>query len=178
MSLGLVSNLAKARKEAPKRGGGSPFNNLLQLPLHPPWPLPPQLHRHPWPPSPAPRPPSPCVPSVATPQGYRSMYFLYVQGRYLVHATHACLCQVCNAPPTNDVARCRTCKYCVHAICAIRVSFRVEMMCKSCTPHSPPQGYNGTSIQSGKSVGNPWSYHVNVCMLHARSAHNPVCTKF
>ena len=47
------------------------------------------------------------------------------------------VCRVCNATPTDDMARCKTCKHRVHVMCAIRVSFRVEMICKICTPNPP-----------------------------------------
>ena len=52
------------------------------------------------------------------------------------------VCRVCIEPHNGEMRPCKTCKHQVHGTCAAHASFRVEVVCKTCTTRpqvaSPP----------------------------------------
>ena len=69
-----------------------------------------------------------------------------------------CVCRVFNQPPGPDMRAFKTCKHLVPTTCAVHVSFRVEVVCKVCTPrpreHPPPakKDRRQFSDENGKPV--------------------------
>ena len=45
-----------------------------------------------------------------------------------------CVCRVCHDPLKGGMRSCETCMHRVYTTCALHVAFRVEVVCKTCTP--------------------------------------------
>ena len=88
-----------------------------------------------------------------------------------------CACRVCNQPPGPDMRACKTCKHLVHATCAVHVSFRVEVVCKVCTPrpreHPPPAKREKRRFRTEWHAGRPWLQHANGVMWCAACREYP-----
>ena len=88
-----------------------------------------------------------------------------------------CACRVCNQPPGPDMRACKTCKHLVHTTCAVHVSFRVEVVCKVCTPrpreHPPPAKREKRRFRTEWQAGRPWLQHANGVMWCAACREYP-----
>ena len=72
---------------------------------------------------------------------------------------------------------CKTCKHLVHTTCAVHVSFRVEVVCKVCTPrpreHQPPAKREKRRFRTEWQAGRPWLQHANGVMWCAACQEYP-----
>ena len=88
-----------------------------------------------------------------------------------------CVCHVCNQPPCSDMRACKTCKHLVHTTCAVHVAFRVEVVCKACTPspreHPPPAKKERRRFQPAWQAGRPWLQHAYGVMWWAACQEYP-----
>ena len=88
-----------------------------------------------------------------------------------------CVCRVCNRPPGSDMRPCKTCKHLVHTTCAVHVSFRVEVVCKVCTPrpreHPPRAKKVKRRFRPEWQAGRPWWQHANGVMWCAAGRDYP-----
>ena len=88
-----------------------------------------------------------------------------------------CVCRLCNQPPGLDMRACKTCKHLVHTTCALHVSFRVEVVCKVCTPrlreHPPPAKREKRRFRTEWQAGRPWLQHANGVMWCAACREYP-----
>ena len=80
-----------------------------------------------------------------------------------------CVCRVCNEPPSGDMRACKTCMHRVHTTCAVHVAYRVEVVCKTCTPRpevaSQPAKKKGRWYFNTKwQIGRPWFQYANGVM--------------
>ena len=91
-----------------------------------------------------------------------------------------CVCRVRNAPPNDNMRPCKTCKHRVHTMCAVHVSFRVEVECKTCATPTPPT----TSLEPSKKkqrrhfnpkwqADRPWLQFANGCMWCTACREHP-----
>mmetsp|Transcript_56597 Transcript_56597/g.93083 ORF Transcript_56597/g.93083 Transcript_56597/m.93083 type:complete len:290 (+) Transcript_56597:242-1111(+) len=80
-----------------------------------------------------------------------------------------CVCRVCNEPPSGDMRACKTCMHRVHTTCAVHVAYRVEVVCKTCTPRpevasQPAKKKVRRYFNTKWQISRPWLQYANGVM--------------
>ena len=82
-----------------------------------------------------------------------------------------CVCRVCDSPPGDVMRPCKACKNGVHHECTVQVPFRIEVVCKVCSPKpqtsSPPMKKKKKfqrRFNPRWQIGRPWLQFANGVM--------------
>ena len=142
--------------------------------IHLPRPPPPTFHLHPRRPSSAQRLRYPCALVVATSCTGTSPHATPVSTRCTPCArkvaTVSNVCAVCAMNlPRGGKRSCKTCMHRVHTTCAVHVAFRVEVVCKTCTPRPEVASEAATKkfrryFKARWQIGRPWLQYANGVM--------------